>query len=115
MDFLIAGLGQGRGLAIHGRYPSGHGLYPYAVMGSAYVGHIHKAAPCGQAGHGLAVEHRGFHLAKASGDLTEHEHDFGDALIGRKAQGRGTCGKRVVSAGAETVSQGAVVPGLFTL
>ena len=112
VGFSIAGFGQGRGLAVHSRHPAGHGLYPYAVMGSAHVGHIHKAAPCGQAGHGLAVEHRGFHLAKASGDLTEHEHDFGDALIGRKAQGRGGRGQRVVPAGAETVGQGAVVPGV---
>ncbi len=59
VGFSIAGLGQGRGLSVHGRHPAGHGLYPYAVMGSAHVGHIDKAAPCGQAGYGLTVEHGG--------------------------------------------------------
>ena len=97
----IPGLGQGgnHGLTVNGSHPAGHSLHPNAAVNAAHIGHIHTGSGS-DALDGGAFQHGLLHLGEASGGLTEHEHDLGDALGGGQPQRRGGRGQGVVLAGA---------------
>ena len=76
-----------------------------------HVCHIHNAGIVGKTAAGGGVDVRRFHLRKARLYISEHEHDFGNTLIGGKAEDSGAGVQYVNLACAQIVRQSAVVPG----
>ena len=83
---LITRPGQGRGFAVYIGDPTGNGLNPLTVIGAAHIGLVDERSGR-QAGPSGAVEIGLLHLGKASGSLTEHEHDLCHPLVSGKAKG----------------------------
>ena len=109
---LVPRLGQlHRCFGVGGGEPAGHCLNPLPVVKAAHIRHIHNAGVVGKTTAGGGVDVRRFHLCKARLYISEHEHDFGNTLIGGKAEDSGAGVQYVNLACTQVVRQSAVVPG----
>ena len=87
---LVPRLGQShRCFGVNGSEPAGHRLNPLPIEKATHICHIHNAGIVGKTAAGGGVDIRRFYLCKARLYISEHEHDFGNTLIGGKAEDSG--------------------------